>query len=403
MTTTTILEGINVLDFTHIVAGPHCTKLMAEYGADVIKIEPPNGDPARGLPVIREGRSAYFVQHNLGKKTMAMDLAEPEARDICLALVRESDVVVENFSPGVMRRLGLDWDTLRQVNPDLIMCSISCFGQTGPLSHLPGYDFIGQSYAGILDMNGEPDRCPVFTDLAFGDVSTGTHAYAAILSALFHKFRGNGGQYIDISLVDVLFSYQDMGVQLYDASAGQLNLTRGGTKHPFLSPFGIYECGGKHIFILANRSQWLRLVELIDRPDMLDDPRFADISTRGKHRQIVDEAINAWLANIGDADEALRQLQQSLVPAAPLLTIPEILNHPHMAARKTVRTVLDPVFGQLKIPNNPFRFSQFPESRDLRAGFLGQHNREILRDRLGFTEVQISELEHRGVITSKRI
>ena len=156
MTTTTILEGINVLDFTHIVAGPHCTKLMAEYGADVIKIEPPNGDPARGLPVIREGRSAYFVQHNLGKKTMAMDLAEPEARDICLALVRESDVVVENFSPGVMRRLGLDWDTLRQVNPDLIMCSISCFGQTGPLSHLPGYDFIGQSYAGILDMNGEP-------------------------------------------------------------------------------------------------------------------------------------------------------------------------------------------------------------------------------------------------------
>lgn len=403
MPNTAILDDIKVIDFTHIVAGPHCTKLMAEYGAEVIKIEPPTGDPARGLPVIKEGRSAYFVQHNLGKKTMAMDLATSEARDICYDLIRQSDVVVENFAPGVMKRLGLDWETLREINPELIMCSISCFGQTGPLCHLPGYDFIGQSYAGILDMNGEPGRSPVFTDLAFGDVSTGTHAYAAILSALFHKFRGGGGQYIDISLVDVLFSYHDMGVQIHDASDGQLNLSRGGARHPLLAPFGIYECRGKYIFILANRNQWLRLVELMERPDMLEDPRFVDISARGKHREAVDDAINTWLEKIGNADEAVRLLQQNRVPSAPLLTIPEILEHPHMAARKTVRTVSDPVFGQLKIPNNPFRFSQFPESRDLQAGFLGQHNQEILRDRLDYTDQQISALENRGVIASKKI
>ncbi len=403
MSPTPMLDGIKVLDFTHIVAGPHCTKMMAEHGAEVIKIEPVTGDPVRGLPFHKDGRSGCFVQHNIGKKNMSMDLNAPEAKKICYELVKQVDVVVENFAPGVMKRLGLDWETLRNINPDLIMCSISCLGQTGPLAHLPGYDFIGQSYAGVLDMNGEPDGSPIFADLTFGDVSTGTHAYAAIVSALFHNLRGGGGQYIDISLLDVLFSYHEMAVEVFDGSQGKMALRRSGRHHPLLSPLGIYACNGRYIFIIANRDQWERLVQLMGRQDMLEDPRFIDIMARGKNRLAVDQAIQTWLDDVDDADEAVRLLQQERVPSAPILSVPEVMNHPHMKARGTIRTVSDPVFGQLKIPNNPLRYSQFPESLDLRAGFLGEYNHEILRDKLGYTDHQIAELEKTGVIAAKNI
>lgn len=403
MSQTPILDGIKVLDFTHIVAGPHCTRLMAEHGAEVIKIEPLTGDPIRTLPFHKEGRSGCFVQHNIGKKNIAMDINTPEAKDICYQLVKQVDVVIENFAPGVMKRHGLDWETLKKINPDLIMCSISCFGQTGPLAAQPGYDFIGQSYAGVLDMNGEPDGGPIFADLTFGDVSTGTHAYAAIVSALFHKFRGHGGQYIDISLIDVLFSYHEMAVEIYDASDGQMTLTRQGAHHALVSPLGIYPCGGRHIFIIATRDHWISLVKLIGRPDMLEDERFTDLLARGKNRGLVNAAIQKWLDQVGDADEAIRQLHDVRVPAAPILSVPEVMNHPHMKERGIVRTVSDPVFGQLKIPNNPLRFSQFPEPLDLQAGFLGECNHEILSEKLGYTSHQINELEKNGIIASKNI
>lgn len=398
-----ILEGIKVLDFTHIVAGPHCTRLMAEHGAEVIKIEPLTGDPVRGLPIHKDGRSGCFIQHNIGKKNMCLDINTPEGKDICYRLVEQVDVVVENFAPGVMLRHQLDWEHLRQRNPDLIMCSISCLGQTGPLAELPGYDFIGQAYAGVIDMNGEAEGTPVFADLAFGDVSTGTHAYAAIVSALFHKLRGNGGQYIDISLLDVLFSYHEMAVEIFDGSQGKMALKRNGTQHPLLSPLGIYPCGGKFIFIIANRDQWDALVGLMDRPDMLEDPRYTDIVARGQNRAEVDAAIHTWLDSVNDADEAIRLMQSHRIPCAPILSVPEVMSHPHMQARGTVRTVTDPVFGTLKIPNNPLRYSQFPESPDLQAGFLGQCNEEILTKKLGFSAAQVAALEQRGVIGSGKL
>lgn len=178
-----------------------------------------------------------------------MDIRTQEGKDICYELVKQVDVVIENFAPGVMTRLEMDWETLNKINPELIMCSISCLGQTGPLAKLPGYDFIGQSYAGVLDMNGEPDGSPVFADLAIGDVSTGTHA--AVITALFHKFRGGGGQYLDISLLDVLFSYNEMGVEVYDGSGAEVAFKRSGRYHPFLSSAGIYSCNNKYLFIMT--------------------------------------------------------------------------------------------------------------------------------------------------------
>ncbi|RLA43508.1 MAG: hypothetical protein DRR06_11975 [Gammaproteobacteria bacterium] len=398
-----MLEGFKVIDFTHVVAGPHATKILAEHGAEVIKIEPLGGELARLLPMQREGRSAYFIQHNVGKKTMALDISTKEGQDICHELIKTADVVVENFSPGVMKQHNLDWKTLKKINPDLIMCSISCFGQTGPLSHLPGYDWIGQSYAGIIDLLGEPGQKPVFGDIAFGDVSTGAHAFGAIVTALLHKTRGGKGQHIDISLMEVLFSYHEMGVQLYDTTGGQMLVQRSGSYHGMLAPVGIYQCKDKYLFILGVNHQWEGLSKAMGREDMFADPRFSDLTTMGQHKDEINAAIEAWLDSVGDIDRALELLRENRVPCAPILTLAEVMDHPHTKERGTVRTVSDPIFGDIRIPRTPLRFSEFPDTPNLQAGTLGQYNHEILRDQLGYSEQQIARLETDGVIASKNI
>ncbi len=398
-----MLEGFTVVDFTHVVAGPHCTKILAEHGAEVIKIEPLGGELARMLPMHRQGRSAYFIQHNVGKKTMAIDIAAARGQSICRELIKQADVVVENFSPGVMKQHGLDWETLKQINPNLVMCSISCFGQTGPLSNLPGYDWIGQSYAGIIDLLGEPGRSPIFGDFAFGDISTGAHAYGAIVSALLHRLRGGSGQHIDISLMEVLFSYHELGVQMYDTTGGQMVFKRSGPRHGMLAPVGIYRCKDRYLFLLGVSHQWRGLATAMGREDLLNDPRFSDLATMGQYKDELDAAIDAWLATLNDVDEAIALLRKHRVPCAPILSVPEVMALPHTQERGMVRTVSDAIFGDIHIPRTPLRFSAFPETPDLRAGTLGQHNHEILRERLGYTEQQIADLEAGNVIAAKNI
>ena len=398
-----ILEGFTVVDFTHVLAGPHCTKIMAEYGAEVIKIEPLGGEMVRLFPSHKEGRSAHFVQHNVGKKTMAIDISCQAGQDICYELIKQADVVVENFAPGVMKRHKLDWETLQKINPELIMCSISCFGQDGPLAHLPGFDYIGQSYSGTLDLNGEAGRTPVFGEYAFGDLSTGAHAYGAIVSALLHRTRGGKGQYIDISLMEVLFSYHEMNVQLYDTTDGEFIAERAGAMHYMLAPIGIYKCKDRYVFIIGLNHSWDSLMKIIGREDFLTDPRFTDLNTRAVHGDELTKAIESWLDAIGDVDKAIALLEEKRIPCAPILTIPEVMALPHTKERGLVRTVSDPVFGEVRIPRTPFRFSEFPDTPDMQAGTLGQFNHEILRERLGYTSQQIADLETKGTIGSKNI
>ncbi|RLA42203.1 MAG: hypothetical protein DRR42_23840 [Gammaproteobacteria bacterium] len=398
-----MLDDFTVVDFTHVLAGPHCTKMLAEHGAEVIKIEPTGGEMIRVFPSLREGRSAHFVQHNIGKKTVAIDITTAEGQKICHELVKQADVVVENFAPGVMKKHNLDWEALKQLNPDLVMCSISCFGQTGPLSHLPGFDYIGQAYAGIIDLTGERGRPPVFGEYAFGDLSTSTHAYAAILTALIHRMKGGGGQYLDISLMEVLFSYHEMNVQLYDTTEGEFVCERSGPFHPLFAPVGIYPCKDRYIFIIGLNHSWDSLMKIIGREDMLSDPRLADVNGRGKHADEINAAIEAWLGTVEDVNAAVATLQEKRIPCAPILTIPEVMELEHTKARGIVRTVSDPVFGEIKIPRTPLRFSEFPEPPDLQAGTLGEYNHEILSQRLGYTEQQITDLESDGIIAEKNI
>ncbi len=397
-----VLDGVKVLDFSHYVAGPHCTRLMAEAGADVIKVEALTGDSSRQLPVIREGRSGYFIQHNRGKRCMSLDLRQKEAQDICHELAKQVDVVIENFTPGVMKKYNLDWASLQKVNPDLVMCSISCLGQEGPLSKFPGFDYIGQAYSGVMGMTGQMDGPPALSGMAFGDISTGAHAYGAIVSALYHRAKGGGGQYLDMSLLDCLFSYHEMNVQVYDASGGAMVPRRSGHQHSFVAPLGLFKCGGRYLIIVAIGPQWVNLAKLLGKEEWLDDPRFADPVSRNNNRDEISAAIEAWLDSIGDAEKAVKILvEDNHVPAAPVLDVPEVMEHPHMVQRGIVQTVTDRKFGTVKIPASPMKYSQFQTPLELQASSLGEHNAQVLSEQLGYSAERIASLTAAGVLGSK--
>ena len=394
-----VLDGFTILDFTQVLAGPTVTRLMAEMGADIIKVElSPTGDISRALPALRDGRSAYFIQQNRGKKSLCLDAKNPEALPILKQLIEKVDVVVENFAPGVIGRLGLDYETVKQINPRVVMCSISAFGQTGPLSKLPGYDYIAQAYSGITSMIGEPDGPPYFPLPGIGDVSTGVHATAAINAALLYRERTGKGQHLDIALLDAYFHCHELNVQLYSSSNGAIKPTRSGTQHFAICPGGLYKGHDTYMFILALAHQWPAVCQAIGRPELVDDPRYADNAARVEHTAEVVKILEDWIASMPSDDAALRALEEVRVPVAPVLSVEQAINHPHLQYRGTVRTVTDRAFGEFQIPGMPLRFSEFPDNLPLEAPFLGEHNEAILTGYLDYTSEQVQALEYDGVL-----
>ena len=400
-----LLSGYKVLDFTQIVAGPTTTKLMAEMGAEVIKVEQaPKGDPARLNPVIRKGRSAYFLQHNLGKQSLCVNLKMEKGRAIVRELVPHMDVVVENYSPGVMARMGFSYEEFKKLNPRLVMCSISALGQTGPLAHLPGFDYIAQAYAGITEVMGEPGEPPAIPMAAIGDVSTGVHALAAIACALLHRERTDEGQYIDVSLLDTYIHTHDFSLQTYSASGGKAVPTRGGSHHTGMVPLGVFR-GPKGSFVLiiaALEHQWRGLTKAMGRPEMADDPRFNSVRNRLKHKEVLIKEVEQWLLSLPDRETALTALERERVPVAPVLTIPEVIEHPHLLERGAVRPMSDPSFGNFMLPGFPFRFSTVPPPDKVTAPDLGEHNQAVLRQYLRYDETRIAQLVNDAVLVSAR-
>lgn len=394
-----LLSGYTVLDFTQVLAGPTVTRLMAEMGADIIKVEMmPNGEISRSLPFMKEGRSAYFIQQNRGKKSLCIDPRHPKGQEILRALVKQVDVLVENFSPGTIGRLGFSYDVVKELNPRLIMCSISALGQTGPLSTIPGYDYIGQAYAGVTHMIGDPDGAPSFPMLGIGDVSTGVHAYAAIATALLYRERTGKGQYLDIALLDTYFHCHELNVQLYSATGGAVQPKRSGSHHYAICPSGLFKGKNTYLFILCLEHQWAVLCRAMGKPELIADPQFVNNAERVKHLAELIPIIEGWITAQTSDEEAVRILQEGHVPTAPVLSIAEAVNHPHLRARGTIRQITDRSFGTLDIPGMPLRFSEFPDDLPLQAPFLGEHNEEILTTRLSYTAEQVRELQNAGVL-----
>jgi len=394
-----VLSGYKVLDFTQVLAGPTVTRLMAEMGAEIIKVEiAPNGDISRALPFLKNGRSGYFIQQNRGKKSLCVDVRHPKGREIIQNLIKQVDVVVENFSPGTIGRLGFGYDVVKQLNPRAIMCSVSALGQTGPLAGIPGYDYIGQAYAGVTYMIGDPNGPPSFPMLGLGDVSTGVHAYAAIASALLYRERTGKGQYLDITLLDSYFHCHELNVQLYSGTQGAVQPKRSGSHHYAVSPAGLFKGKDGYLFILCLEHQWAVLCRAMGKPELIEDPRFATNVKRVEHQSEMVRIIEDWIRAQASDDEAVRILQAGHVPVAPVLSIAEAVNHPHLRERRTVRRITDRVLGELDIPGMPLRFSEFPEELPLQAPLLGEHNEEILRSYLAYTPEQVQQLENEGVL-----
>lgn len=401
---THILSGHRVLDLSQIIAGPTTTRMMAEMGAEVIKVEiAPDGDMSRRLPYIRDGRSAYFVQQNRGKKGLCVDVRSTAGRALLLDLVAKVDVLVENFAPGVIARMGLDWHTVHALNPRLVMCSISAFGQSGPFARLPGYDYIAQAYSGFTGLTGEEHGSPYFPQVAFGDAATGAYAFAAVLAALLHRERGGPGQYLDISLFDVYVSTHELGVQLASASKGEMVSRRAGRQHFSVAPLGIFKGARGYLVIVGLGKQWGQLCRAIGRPELTDDPRFKDNNARVANIGEMVALIEGWLNAVGDDAEAIRRLEAERVPVAPVLSVEEMMRLPHARARRTVRTISDRALGEFDIPGMPLRFSAFPDELELDAPFLGEHNAEVLRNLLGYDAARIAALADQGVLQERRV
>ena len=396
---TRILDGYKVLDFSQVLAGPTITRLMAELGAEVIKVElPPGGDRSRGLPFLRDGRSGYFVQQNRGKKSLCIDLKQPAGRAAIRDLITKVDVLVENFSPGVIARLGFGYDAVRTLNPRLVMCSISLCGQTGPSSYKPGFDHIGASLAGVLDMTGETDGSPVLNTMGIGDVSTGVHGFSAILAALLWRERTGRGQWVDVSLVDSYFHYHDMSAQVLSLSGGAIKPTRSGRHHYLVTPGGIFKSREGYIFLVALDHQWADLCRTIGRADMITDPRFNTNPARTQNAPEVIKIIEDWLQALSSDEEALKRLDENRVPNAPVFSVEQAVKHPQLRDRRTVRKIHDPILGEFEVPGFPLRFSEFPDELTLTAPFLGEHNSQILSDYAGYSNAQIKELETAGIL-----
>ena len=388
-----MLEGYRVLDFSHWVAGPTCTRILGEMGADVIKVErSPEGDRVRALGVVRDGMSTYYFQHNHCKRSLALDLRKPRAVELVLRMIPKIDVVVENFTPGVIGAMGLGYEALARINPKLVMASISVAGQAGPLSSKPGYDYLGAAYAGVLDQIGEPDRPPSVPGMAIGDVSAGVAAAMAVGFALLNRERTGEGQYIDASLIDTYFHMHELCVPLVSLRPGRFVPKRTGSLHPTSSPVGVFQAVGGYIFLVAQQHEMPRLWRAIGRPELASDPRFTTLRDRLKNNLALKEIIEAWLATFADRDSALAALDRERVPCAPVYRMAEAMAEPHLRERRTVRRVKDRALGEFDIPGMPVRFGSFPTRTDVKASRVGEDNDSVLREVLGLSDPEIAAL-----------
>lgn len=396
-----LLTGIRVLDFTRALAGPTCARLFAEMGADVIKVESaPGGDMTRNVSKMRNERSLYYVQQNLNKKSVCVDFRQPEGLALVRELVPHCDVVVENFKPGVMADMGLDYDSLKALREDIILCSISALGQKGPLSHKPGYDFIAQAYSGVTSMIGERDESPYIPLLGLGDVTTGVHGAFAIAAALLHRARTGRGQHLDIALLDCYYHCHEVNVHQYSASHGEIKPTRAGRHIAYVCPAGVYRGTGGDIMLMAFLQHWKDLCAAMERPDLVAHPDWSTDAIRLANLPRVVALIEAWFQTFPDVASAIAHLERYNVPCAPILSIEETVNHPHLIERGTVRTINDPIAGEFQIPGMPIRTSGYRADLPYVAPLLGEHNLEVLSRLLGKTPAEVDALVAAGVLQS---
>lgn len=391
------LSGIRVLDFTRVLAGPAASLALADLGAEVIKIESPGGgDETRGFPPIRDGESHYFLAVNRGKKSIVLDLKSAEGLQIARDLAARCDIVIENYRPGVMERLGLGYETLAAAHPGLIFCSISGYGQTGPLRDRPSFDIVLQAMSGALSVNGEPGQLPTKLGIPLGDLVGGINGPIAILAALHERNATGRGRRIDISLMDGLIGLLGYIAQL-SFFTGQDPQPQG-SQHPNLVPYGIFPAaqGGSIVIACLTPGFWGRICESIGRPELTADPRYDSLEKRRDARGEVNAIVSAFTSQ-HTVDELVALFTAHEVPHAPILGVREALSQPQAADRGMVVEVEHKALGTIPIVNRPFRFDQ-PQAPPQAPPVLGQDSDDILRGVLDITPERIEALRKAGVV-----
>lgn len=382
------LAGLKVLDFSRVQAGPYLTMLLCDNGAEVIKIERPFlGADEYVLPPFVENeagkRSVYYMMMNRGKKSVVLDLKDPVCKEIIFQLVQWADVLVENFAAGVMDRLGYGYDVVKTYNPRLIYCSISTFGQEGPLAKQPGYDIIAQAMSGLMWMTGSPDRAPVRSGTTIGDDVGALTALSAIGAALYYRERTGKGQFIDIALRDSLSAILETSIIRYTSTHGADNPIRTGDHHPNMGPYGVFHAGkGRYIVIAALwDKQWDTLCRVMGKEEWGKQEQFATISARGGvGKQEMIQGIEAWLQSFDDYQVPLKRMQEARVGCCPVMTIADLVSDPQYLMRDNLVEVEDPVAGTVTLPATPMKFSDTSVLNPVPAPLLGADTEAVLKE-----------------------
>ncbi|HUD27811.1 MAG TPA: CoA transferase [Novosphingobium sp.] len=391
------LAGVRVIDFTRVLAGPAASLALADMGAEVFKIEPPGtGDETRTFPPMRDGESHYYLAVNRGKKSIVVDLKSAEGLALVKDLAARCDVLVENYRPGVMERLGLGWEELHKINPRLIYCSISGYGQTGPLKDRPSFDIVLQAMSGALSMNGEPGALPTKLGIPLGDLVGGINGPIGILSALYERERTGLGRHIDVSLMDGM-----MGLLGYIAQLAFFNgcdPARVGSQHPNLVPYGIFPAReGSIVIACLTPGFWGRICRSIGQGELCDDPRYDTLEKRRDAREEVNAIVSAFTSR-HSVEELVAVFTEHEVPHAPILGVSEALAQPQAMARGMVVETQHATLGPIPIVGRPIRFTDAEQPVPEAPPVLGQHTDAVLSEVLDLSPERIAALRASGIV-----
>ena len=373
------LQGIRVLDLSRVLAGPYCTMVLGDLGAEVIKVEPPEGDETRAWgPPFAEGESAYYLCVNRNKRDIVINLRTDEGKKVLRDLALQSDVLVENFRPGTLEKFGLDFATLSQSNPKLIYCSITGFGQTGPMRDKPGYDFMIQALGGLMSITGEPEGEPMKTGVAVVDLFAGQNAVIAILAALQARTLTGRGQQLDIALFDSQLGWLANVASNYLIS-GKLP-KRHGNAHPNIVPYQSFQASdGWFAIAVGNDRQFGRLCEVIGRLDLANDERFAKNSARVQNREELIGLLKSIFL-MRPVSEWLSALDEAEIPCGPINTFEQVFSMPQVQEREMLVKMDHPTIGELPLVGSPLKFSDTPVQYRLHPPLMGEHTEEVLRE-----------------------
>lgn len=391
------LEGVRVLDISQIMAGPYCTMVLGDLGAEVTKIEKiKGGDDSRQMGPYVNGESTCFFQINRNKKSIALNLKDEEGRELFYELAREADVIVENYRPGVTKSLKIDYDTVKEINPGIIYCSISGYGQSGPYAHKGGFDLVAQGMTGIMSMTGEPGGRPLKTGIAVYDIGAGITAVYSILAAYIHKQKTGEGQHVDVSIAEIGLPWFTWEAAAYFANGTVPQPT--GWRHRVSAPYQALKTKDGYIMVgAANQRTWERFChEVVEKPEWIDDERFKTNTDRKENVEQLEALIEEVFAT-QNSSYWVDKCEKAGVPAGPINNFAQAVEDPHYLARGLVQELDHPVIGKMKTIGIPTKFSRTPGQIRMPAPTFGQHTDEVLGS-IGVAEERLKDLRDKGVI-----